>query len=112
MANPASVIRAEVAARHPDAVLIERGLSHLRHQLPDLDGRHCFVLNAVIGALHYKDDKGAWQEIDDALEDDGADGFSVRTGATGHLLRMAADGKRRLYPNRYEIGRASCRERV
>jgi len=105
MANPASAIRAEVLARHPDAVLIERGLSHLRHQLPDLDGRHRFVLNAVIGALHYKDDKGAWQEIDDALEDDGADGFSVRTGATGHLLRMAADGKRRLYPNRYDITR-------
>jgi len=105
MANPASVIRAEVLARHPDAVLIERGLSHLRHQLPDLDGRHRFVLNAVIGALHYKDDKAEWQEIDDALEDDGADGFSVRTGATGHLLRMAADGKRRLYPNRYDLTR-------
>jgi len=105
MANPASAIRAEVLARHPDAVLIERGLSHLRHQLPDLDGRHRFVLNAVIGALHYKDDKAEWQEIDDALEDDGADGFSVRTGATGHLLRMAADGKRRLYPNRYDLTR-------
>ena len=105
MANPASVIRAEVAARHPDAVLIERGLSHLRHQLPDLDGRQRFVLNAVIGALHYRDDQDAWQEIDDALEDDGAEGFSVRTGHTGHLLRMAADGKRRLYPNRYDLTR-------
>ena len=105
MGNPASDIRAEVAAQHPDAVLIERGLSHLRHQLPDLDGRQRFVLNAIVGALHYKDDKGAWQEIDTALEDDGAEGFSVRTGATGHLLRMGADGRRRLYPNRYDLSR-------
>ena len=105
MGNPASDIRAAVAVQHPDAVLIERGRSHLRHQLPDLDGRQRFVLNAVIGALHYKDDKGAWQEIDTALEDDGAEGFSVRTGATGHLLRMGADGKRRLYPNRYDLSR-------
>jgi len=105
MANPAAGIRAAVAARYPDAVVVERGLSHLRHQRVDPDGTQQFIYDGIIGALHYKDDKNAWQEIDDALEDDGADGFSVRTGATGHLLRMAADGKRRLYPNRYDLTR-------
>jgi len=105
MANPAAGIRAAVAARYPDAVLIERGLSHLRHRRVDPDGRERFIYDGVIGALHYKDDQDSWQEIDNDLEDDGADGFSVHTGHTGHLLRMAADGKRRLYPNRYDLTR-------
>jgi hypothetical protein len=104
--NRAAGIRAAVLAAHPIAAIVERGERFIRHRLPDApDGRRRYVLDASIGALHYQDAQGVWQEIDDDLVDDGADGFTVKTAATSYLLRAAGDGKRRLYPNRHDLTR-------
>jgi len=104
--NAAAAIRARLLAKYPDAALVARTLTTLQHRLPDLpDGRPHFAVDAGVGPLHYEDDTGVLQEIDDALGTDGMDGFAVRTGNTPHLLRMANTGKRRFYPNRYNLNR-------
>jgi len=104
--NAAARLRAEILAKYPGAVLTGRSLTSLKHRLPDLpDGRQQFSFDGAIGPLHYKDDQGVLQEIDTALENDGADGFTVRTNRTPCLLRMANTGKRRFYPNRYDPSR-------
>lgn len=107
MANRAADIRAAVLAAHAGAaVVVERGERFIRQRLADTpDGRKRYVLDATIGALHYQDERGAWQEIDDDLVDDGADGFTVKTAHTPYLLRAAGDGKRRLYPNQHDLTR-------
>jgi len=107
MANRAAEIRAAVLAAHAGAAaVVERGQRFIRHRLADTpDGRRRYVLDTSLGALHYADDQGAWQEIDDALVDDGAEGFTVKTAATPYLLRADGAGKRRLYPNRHDLTR-------
>ena len=99
--NRAAEIRAEVAEEHPGAEVIERGLRHIRHRV----GVRKYTYDGVIGVLHYQDDKGKWQEIDDDLVDGGEDGFVARSEHTKHLLRIADDGARRLYPDRYDLTR-------
>jgi hypothetical protein len=47
-----------------------------------------------------QDADGVWQEVNEALEDDGADGFTHRAGRMRHLVRGKADGTRRWYPRR------------
>lgn len=49
---------------------------------------------------HYQDASGVWQEVNEALETDGVDGFSVKAGRMRHLLRGKGDGTRRWYPRR------------
>jgi len=105
VANRAAGIRASLLAAHPEATVVERGERHIVHRLADLGGRPRFALDASIGALHYQDAGGVWQEIDDDLVDDGAEGFTVKTAATPYLLRADGAGKRRLYPNRHDLTR-------
>jgi hypothetical protein len=104
--NRAAGIRAAVLAAHPEAIVVERRAASIRHRIADApDGRQRYVLDAVIGDLHYPDALGQLQEIDTALADDGADGFLVRTGEVGYLLRAGDNGKRRFYPNKYDLTR-------
>jgi len=86
MADQAADAHARVLAKHPEAVVVERGRNNLKHRLADApDGKQRFALDVGIGPLHYEKD-GEWCEIDTAFEPSAAPwdwemtkaGFEVR----------------------------------
>jgi len=52
-----------------------------------------------IDDLHYHDGT-AWQDVDESLVDDGADGFAKKCDKTRHIFRVGNGGTRRWYPRR------------
>ena len=54
---------------------------------------------AGIADQHYHDGS-VWQDIDEALVDDGLDGFAHKCEKVRHIIRMGATGTRRWYPRR------------
>jgi len=100
--NDAARLRNNTLAVHPNAQVAERGHKWIRHILPS--GKD-FILDVGQGQMHYQDDQGYSREIDDTLVVDGTEGYSVKTLQTPYLLRATDAGKRRLYPNRYDLSR-------
>lgn len=64
------------------------------------DGEGHILAEYTLHDQHYQDASGVWQEVNEALEDDGADGFTAKAGRMRHLIRGKDDGTRRWYPRR------------
>lgn len=49
---------------------------------------------------HYADEQGTWQQVVEAFEPDGLDGFLVKADKMRHSIRMNSNAGRRYYPRR------------
>src|SRR5512146_3106557 len=98
MPSRAQALITEIQALYPGAAVKAggRGQKHLNFALPGGQS----VLVATLDDLHYRDGLGQWQEVDEGLVDDGADGFAKRCDTTRHVLRLGSAGSRRWYPRR------------
>lgn len=97
MTIPAQPMIDKVLADHPEAEVVKRDRSQIRHRLFYLpDGREMFRSGISQGALHYKDGFGTWREINTALSPTaarvGADVGNVTSGFESHFrLNLGAD---------------------
>lgn len=67
------------------------------------DGRNRYAYYGSIGAIHYKDAGGNWQDIDASHEETDTDGFSIKFTKLPYLMRIAEDSGRRIYPDRNDL---------
>ena len=77
--------------------LIERGQKYKKY-FDSETGQ--YRLETTIHDQHYKDENNQYQEVDEALVDDGVDGFVKKCDKTRHILRIGTGGTRRWYPRR------------
>jgi len=68
-----------------------------KHFYDDVTGKFQAVL--TIHDQHYKDDADTWQDVDEAVVDDGA-GFDKKCDKTRHTFRVGSGGNYRWYPRR------------
>jgi len=67
------------------------------------DGRHRYAIDSYIGAIHYQDASGAWQDIDTAYSEADSGLYTAKFTKLPYLARMGNDGTRRIYPDRNDL---------
>lgn len=67
------------------------------------DGRYKYEIVSSIAPLHYKDDRGQWQDIDvqDTVADSGL--YAVKFTSLPYIVRIGNDSGRRIYPDRNDL---------
>ena len=89
MTVPVQVMIDKALEAHPDAEVVKRDRSQIRHRIYLPDGRESYISGISQGALHYKDAFGTWREINTALSPSaarvGADLGNVTAGFESHF---------------------------
>ena len=67
------------------------------------DGRHRYAIDSYIGAIHYQDASGTWQDIDTAYSESDSGLYTAKFTKLPYLVRMGDDGTRRIYPDRNDL---------
>lgn len=62
-----------------------------------------YALEISVGAIHYKDSWGEWQDIDETYSEPDTDGFSAKFTKCLYYTRIADSGLRRVYPDRNDL---------
>ncbi len=80
-----------------EEILEKRTISSKTYYL----GEGNFSWEGSIGAIHYKDNLGKWQDIDESFSE--PDAFGKKYGKLLYHLQLADDSTRRIYPDRNDL---------
>lgn len=67
------------------------------------DGRKRWALDCSIGAIRFRENGGAWQDIDPSIEEADTGDFSVKFTKVPYFGRISNDSRRRIYPDRTDL---------
>lgn len=99
MPNRAAELRQEIANKRPTAVLKDVGRNWMRHHVGQApDGRMRYLYSGSLGSLHFQNRAGEWKDVDDDLIEDSGQ-YVRKTKQAPYLLRVANNGRRRVYPD-------------
>lgn len=66
-------------------------------------GGNTYTLQTSIGAIHYRDAQGTWQDIDCDYSESDTEGFTAKFIKLPYIVRMGDDSARRVYPDRNDL---------
>ena len=67
------------------------------------NGIPIYQFEASLGAIHYKDSTGQWQDIDPNYSEADSGGYTAKFTKLPFAVRMKNDGTRRIYPDRNDL---------
>ncbi len=79
---------------------VRRGRKFVEYHDPDTQDKRTFTQEISGADVSYQDEGGAWQQLVEDWETDGADGFSFRASRMNHKVRFDSIGAWRWYPRR------------
>ena len=79
---------------------VRRGRKFVEYHDPDTQDKRTFTQEISGADVSYQDEGGAWQQLVEDWETDGADGFSFRAARMNHKVRFDSIGAWRWYPRR------------
>jgi hypothetical protein len=86
-------------AQEPTEVIEARTANSKTYYL----GENTYALNTSLGAIHYLDSGGLWQNIDPDYSQADTGNFTAQFTRLPYLVRMGDDCRRRIYPDRNDL---------
>ncbi len=86
-------------AQEPTELIAKRTANSKTYDL----GNGVYKVVASLGALHYRDAQGSWQNIDTTATESDSIPFTTKFVKLPYIVRVGSDSSRRIYPDRNDL---------